>query len=436
MRTPRPIQLATLCAALLTGCGAAVSDTVASTAPSVTEAAGHTTALSTDQLITRAQSRLRTIPSDVTAMDDLSAAYLQKVREVGDPSYYSKVDALVRSVLTVRPGDPNALLLAGELCLARHRFLAALDWGTKARMAAPRAAGPLGIIADAQVELGRYDQAVGTVQTMVDLHPDLGSYSRVSYLRELHGDVEGAIDAMRMAVDAGAAAPENVAYVEVLLGNLEFNRGELDAAEREYRHALFDDPNYVHALAGLGRVRAAQSRFVEAASLLQHAIDVYPLPQYVISLGDVEATMGRLDDAGRSYDLAAAEQQLYQANGVDLDQELALFDADHDRIGPDAVAAARRALRDRPSVQSADVLSWTLYTTGDLRGAAAASQRAHLLGTEDPLFFFHSGMIEARLGMVVQARADLTHALALNPAFSILHADEARHELHRLEGAA
>ena len=52
----------------------------------------------------------------------------------------------------------------------------------------------LGIMGDAQTELGRYDQALATVQRMVDLRPDLASYSRVSYQRELHGDLPGAGD--------------------------------------------------------------------------------------------------------------------------------------------------------------------------------------------------------------------------------------------------
>ena len=40
---------------------------------------------------------------------------------------------------------------------------------------------------------------------------------------------------MRLAVEAGGQAPENVAYVQTLLGTLEVNRGHVVAARRAYR---------------------------------------------------------------------------------------------------------------------------------------------------------------------------------------------------------
>ena len=78
---------------------------------------------------------------------------------------------------------------------------------------------------DALVELGRYDAARAELQAMVDRRPNLSGYARVSYLRELHGDLDGAVEAMRLAVDAGGPAAENGAYVSTLLGELERRRG-------------------------------------------------------------------------------------------------------------------------------------------------------------------------------------------------------------------
>ncbi|HXA29021.1 MAG TPA: tetratricopeptide repeat protein [Candidatus Angelobacter sp.] len=387
----------------------------------------------TEQLIAATQAHLRSAPDDVQALDTLAAAYLQRVREVGDPSYYAKADDLLGSALGLSPHDGEATLLSGTLALARHRFTDALAWGQRAALLDPHGAGPLGVITDAQVELGRYGDAVATVQQMVDVRPDLASYSRVSYLRELHGDVAGAITAMGMAVTAGGPVAENVAYVQVLLGNLSFNSGDLASAETQYQAALQQDPGYVHAEAALAKVRAAQGRVGEAAALYRTAVATYPLPQYVIALGDVLTASGDSAGAAQQYDLAAAEDTLLSATGgVDVDQELALFDADHHRDLPGALAAAQRAMRDRPSVQSADVLAWTLFQSGDLHGALDAMHLAHRLGTRDALMFFHSGMIEAALGMAAQARDDLSTALSINPSFSVLQSGMARSTLEGL----
>ena len=49
----------------------------------------------------------------------------------------------------------------------------------------PALTAPYPVIADAQIELGRYGAAERTLQRMLDTKPNLTSYSRVSYYREL-----------------------------------------------------------------------------------------------------------------------------------------------------------------------------------------------------------------------------------------------------------
>jgi tetratricopeptide (TPR) repeat protein len=388
--------------------------------------------VSTDALIARDQHRLRERPGDWAAVDELASAYLQKVREVGDPSYYPKAEALLTSSLRHDSKDVVAITLMGTLQLARHQFASALDWGEKAHSLDSYAANPLGVMSDAQLQLGRYPDAISSLQQMIDLRPDLSSYSRVSYVRELYGDIPGAVKAMQMAIAAGGPVPENEAYTEVLLGTLYFNSGRLKEAEAEYQHALVDFPGYVQAVAGIAAIRGAQRRYDQAIRFYRQAIDIYPIPQYVIALGDVYLASGDARRASETYDLAAAEQRLYQANGVDLDQELALFDADHQRELGTALAAARRATHDRPNVITDDSLAWTLYQAGDYHAAEAASVLARRLGTRDALIYFHAGMIEANLGETALARSDLEQALSINPYFSVLWAPVARMTLKRL----
>lgn len=419
-----------LAAAVVSACG--LGPTYSNPAPSA--GAENSFGARSDHQVAQAQELLRSRPDSVVGMNQLAQAYLQKVREVGDPSYYPKVESLLTAAISTDPANFDSTTLMGVLLLSRHRFRDALEWGNKAHGLNPANAAPLGVITDANVELGAYDEATAAVLNMVHTRPDLSSYSRVSYVQELHGNIDGAIQSMRDAVTAGGPYPENTAYVQVLLGNLYFNRGRLEDAETQYRQILEQYPDYVHALASRAAVRAAQAKFPEAIQLYKRAIDIYPLPQYVIALGDVYAASGDSAGAAKTYDLAAAEQQLYTANGVDLDQELALFDADHTRNLPDALAAARRAIQDRPSVTSADVLSWTLFQSGDYQAALVAARQAHRIGTLDALFFFHTGMIEAKLGMSAEARVDLRKALFINPHFSLLHAPEASGVLASLGG--
>src|SRR5207247_3244120 len=77
-----------------------------------------------------------------------------------------------------------------------------------------------GVLGDALVELGRYNEALSAFQQMLDTRPDLNAYVRVAYLRELHGDPSGAIDALKLAVEATRPAGETAAWVHWQLGNL------------------------------------------------------------------------------------------------------------------------------------------------------------------------------------------------------------------------
>ncbi len=385
-----------------------------------------------DGQILALQDTLRDDPDNGPAATSLGQAYVQKARDTGDPSYYPKAEALFAKGLETDSVDVSAMVGQGTVALARHRFADALDWGERARAGNPYHAAAYGVVGDAQIQLGRYPEAIATFQAMVDLRPDLASFSRVSYARELMGDRSGAIAAMKRAADAGASSPENVAWTQAQLGNLYFDQGDLAQAEHFYRSTQAVLPDYVDGLAGLGRVAAARGETDAAVTNYTAAIQRLPAPQFVIALGDILMSAGRADDAAQQYALVAAMQELYAANGVDTDLEMALFDADHARDLPRAVARARDGFARQPSVTAADILSWALYQSGEYIAAREASEQAMRLGTRDALMLFHAGMIEARLGETASAVQYLQDALQLNPHFSVRFAEQARDVLREL----
>jgi tetratricopeptide (TPR) repeat protein len=391
--------------------------------------AGFSLNASTAWLVADLQSRLRADPGDEHSYVLLGLAYQQRARETGDPSWYPKSEGALRRALALDSRDGLALSGLGSLALSRHRFRKALKLGEQARSLSPYSARSYGVIGDALVELGRYRQAFHAFDTMNRLRPSLSSYARISYGRELIGHTRAAIRAMKLAVDAATGAAEPTAWTHVQLGKLHWSHGRLTAAEREYRLALRLFPGYPYALDALAQVLSARGRYAEAIRLERQAVDAVPLPQYVAALGDLYRVTGRPALARRQYALIGAIERLLHANGVKTDLETALFDIDHGIRLQHALALARRAQADRPSIDGDDVLAWALARNGRCAEALGWSRQALRLGTLDALKLFHRGMIERCLGHRAAARSYIQRALTLNPHFSIVWSPAARQVL-------
>jgi tetratricopeptide (TPR) repeat protein len=371
--------------------------------------------------VAQLEGRVAADPVDAQSLVLLALAYQQRARETGDPGFYPRSEAALSRAARLDPKSALAATGLAALAASRHRFEKAKGLAERARRLAPDSMGPLGVLGDALVELGRYREAFAVFNRMAALKPNLAAYSRVSYARELLGDPRGAIAAMRLAVAAGAGTVEPLAWTLVQLGNLYFDTGRLASAARAYREGLAHFPGYVHAEAALGKVAAARGWYPEAIRRYQRAVERLPLPQYTGALGDVLRAAGREREAEEAFGAVDAIQRLLEANGVRTELETALFDLDHGRRAADALGRARLAYAERRSIESEDVLAWALYVNGRCNEARAHSARALRLGTRDALKLFHRGMIERCLGERAAERSFLRRALAINPHFSLLY---------------
>jgi tetratricopeptide (TPR) repeat protein len=380
----------------------------------------------TASLVARLEATVRDDPADVRSLTTLGLAFQQRMRETADSAYLRRAERVLEQARRLAPGDPDVLSAAGSLALSQHRFREALVLGRRAHRLAPATARHLGIVGDALLELGRYREAFAAFDRMVALKPGLASYSRVSYARELLGRPDGAIEAMELALDAAGGQAEPNAWTNVELAKLHFGQGRLAAAEHHFRAALHAFPGYVCALDGLARVEAAQGRPQRGIALARQAVDTVPLPQLVGTLGDLLRLSGREREARDQYRVVGAIERLLRANGVRTELETALFDVDHGLRLRDALARARRAHRERPSIEADDVLAWALARNGRCDEALRYSERALRLGTRDALKVFHRGMAERCLGRDAAARASFRQALAINPHFSLVWAPAAR----------
>ena len=320
----------------------------------------------------------------------------------------------------------------GTRALKFHDFRGGLRHGRAALRLAPDSVRPLSVIVDAQVELGRYDDAARTLQTLVDRKPHLAAYARVSYFRELHGDVDGAVEAMRLAASASGSSPQDAADVQALVGQLEFERGQTRAAERAYRTALARRPGHAAALQGLARIHASRGRIDDAVRIqARAAARPKAIPETVIALGELQLAAG--DRAAGRRTMSKARQVLRNEaiRGTANANERALIEAEHG--DPDAaVRLGRRGWRHAPSIVSADALGWAYTRAGHPKQGLRWARRALATGCRDRLLLYHAGIAARDAGRPALARRWLSAAVEGNPRFSALHGARAQRALAAL----
>jgi len=390
----------------------------------------------TERRLRAAERQLQLRPKDPAAYAEMATAYMEKARETGDGTFYGRAEAACKKALQLEPDNYAVLRLVSWVYSGQHRFREAL---LAARRALERDSGdPLnyGTLGDALLELGQYQEGAEAIQKMVDLRPDVASYTRAAYVRELFGDMEGAIEIMGRAVRAASSRDrEHNAWCRVQLAHLFFQAGRLADAEGQYQAALQIFPGYHFAFTGLGRVRAAQQQFEEALGFFQKSVDLVPTHEAVFGLADLYSHLKRPAEASRQLEFLATLEKISQANGVRPEAQLAAFYADHGMRLMESLNIVRQQARERRDIKTMDALAWVLFKNGKAQEAMQASHQALRLGTKDPMMLYHHGMIARELGQHQKARESLEQALAANPHFHPYHAEEARIALRPLLAA-
>ena len=383
------------------------------------------------------RDQIRKHPEVIRNYVELAWIFLQEARVTGNQDeYFPKAEWLIEEALRREPDNFAATITKASMLLSLHQFAAARDLALKAISANSYSSFSYGVLTDAYVELGEYEKAVEACDKMLSIRPDLRSYSRASYLRELHGDMDGALKAMQMAVSAGATIQENVNWCRVYLGHLYFQRGDLTSAEQHYQAVLSLMPEYGPALAGLARVAAARENFQDAIAAYQKAIEAQPIGEHRIALAEVYEAAGMQEQAGKEYQAVLELLNEELKSGMDVADEIA-----HalNRCGKEperALQLAQKVYERRSTVNIADILAWSLYNAGKYREARETINKALKLNTQYAWYYYHAGMIEYRLGNMETSKQYLEQALDINPYFSALDAGIARQTLEKIEEVA
>jgi Flp pilus assembly protein TadD len=389
-----------------------------------------------DQAIERLTARTRQHRDDPTGWTALGDAFMQKARETADSAYYQRAELAFERARALDADGVAATVGLARVHGARHDFEKSIEWARRALELDASNAGAYGLLGDAAMELGDYEAATEHYQQMLDLRPDISSYSRSAHLLFVTGDARRAAWLMDRAIKAGSGYAENTAWCRAQLALMHLNTGNVLAAEQVVQQAVTLTPANYHVLFAQGRVRAARKDFAGAIESYRRASAIAPQHEVVVALGQLYIVTGDRASADKQWAVVETIDKLNKANGVAGDLPLARVLADLDRRLPEALSIAQAEYTRRPSVFAADALAWASYKNGRYAEAQRAIAKALAQRTPDASFLFHAGMIHAKLGDRVSAQRYLAQALSLNPSFNPLDAPVAEATLADLGARA
>ena len=337
-----------------------------------------------------------------------------------------------RQALQFDPRSVDAMNGLAWVVGGRH-VLISIEWANRAPKIDLRNAPARGIIGDAALELGDYDRAFDEYQKMMDLRPDLSSWSRGAWLLWLTGNPSKATSLMQKAIKAGAPYAENTIWCRAKLATMLFQDGALLPAEQALAPALAAAPRNTQVLLIAGRIAAARHDFATATRYYQTVLDTGPNHEALAALGDLSAANGDQEKAEEYYKKVEVLHAAHLVSGGHSHMLMAKFDADHDRNLVEALRLAEQRKLTH-NVLEADILAWAYFKSGDLPHARDAIKRALSHETPDAEMHYHAGMIAAASGDRGAAQKELGKALSLNPKFSLLQAPIAHRMLDQVAG--
>lgn len=374
-----------------------------------------------DSGVRAAQEVVRRIPDNPAHWVVVGQQWVRKARLASDAGYYLNVEGCTDVALMVQADFVPALALRGLSHMNAHRFEAARQIAGKILAQDPRERIALGILSDAELELGHIDEAADAANRLMAAHPGMAADTRGSYLSWLRGDFRNAARLIRDALLArDPRDPEPAAWTFVEAATIYWHKGDYDGADALLAEALKWVPDYPSALVGRGRIALAQGQPERAIELLERSYQGRPGAESAWLVADAYRLLG---DEERARE---AEVRVVQQGRLGDKLTLAQFYATRGRELEEALALLEEECTSRGGIYLEDALAWTLHRLGRQQEARRTIDGALRLGTQDARLLFHAGAIHVATGDVETGRALASHALAINPSFDVTGAAEAR----------
>jgi tetratricopeptide (TPR) repeat protein len=373
-----------------------------------------------EQSMARAAQLIEKNPKNFEAYNALALALSRRARETSDVKFYAEGEDTLKKSFEISPGNFDGERIQVWLLLGRHEFVAAREAALKLSKRMPDDVMIHGFLADANAELGNYDEAEKAAQLMLDLRPgNLPGITRAAYLREIFGDVDGALELMNMALQSTAPSElEDAAWILTQMAHLQLSVGKTGDAEKNLEHALVLFPGYHYALGNLAKVRIQQKRYDDAVQLLQQRYQVAPHAENLYDLAEALQLAGRSEEAKKAFAEFEQKSLLETNRGDNSNRELIFYYADYAHDPLRALEVAKREFSRRHDVYTLDSYAWALHVNGQDHEARRQIEAALAVGIRDARLLRHAGEIALQEGDRTAAENYLKQAADLDTSDS------------------
>lgn len=380
-----------------------------------------TLAASTDlspatQSIAGARTAVSDKPTEYAGYNLLATALVRRAQETSDGSFYTQAEEALKKSLEIAPNNFDTEKIQVSILLGEQEYPAALEAARALNKRVPDDVMVYGLLTDADMGLGNYNDAETAAQWMLNLRPgNRPGLIWAARLRELFGDAEGAYELMDLAYQS--TPPSEIgerAAILTRMGHLRLASGSTDAAGKLFQQASTYFPNYPSALGGLAQVRITQKRYAEAVVLLQQRYQGVPHAENLYDLAEALQMAGRDGEAKRAFAEFETKSLLESSRRDNSNRKLVFYYADHAQQPAKALKVAQQEYAWRHDVYTLDAYAWALHVNGQDAEARKQIKAALAVGIRDSTIFAHAGEIALKLGDRAAARNYLQEAVSLH----------------------
>jgi tetratricopeptide (TPR) repeat protein len=380
-----------------------------------------------DQRIEFYTARVAREPKGALDLGRLSALYLQRGRQTGSYEDLGRAEAMSRQSYSNRKArNSGAAMVLAQSLLAQHQYLESYDVTSAVAALDSTDLEPRALKAELELELGRYDDAAISFNSLSAQKHQLSVATRYARWLEVRGrDAEayGMLSAAESLATYQFRMPaEQRAWFHLRVADFALRHGRLSETAAALNRGYDVAPDDYRLEALDARLHAARGDWHGALEAGNRSIAQVLDPATLGLMADAAAALG---DSSGSAQYARTMLVAVAAQPGPYHRAAALYLLDHHGDLAEVLKRAEADAAVRHDIYGLDLLAWALHRNHRDSDAMETIERALGTGSRDAQIEFHASQIARSLGLgqkadwlLARAHEDNSALLALTPALA------------------